>query len=236
MIQIEEGKFYRTRLGIKVGPLRRVNCGVYTWCCPDGATVTSAGAYFGADEPHPKDLLAEWVDEPAPAENLHECYAREKAAETSQQEADRLLSEYQAARDGADAMPNISHEQLSFWKNGRDDQQKIEPAWKQDGGKARIDLIAPEFIFGTAEILAFGAAKYAERNWEAGMSWGRCFGALMRHLWAWWGGAGPTRKNFLFGDLDDETGKPHLWHASCCLMFLVAYEERKIGTDDRVSR
>ena len=102
-------------------------------------------------------------------------------------------------------------------------QQKLEPGWKQDGGKPRMDLIAPEMLFGVAEVLRFGAAKYAERNWENGMSWGRCFGALMRHLWAWWRGEAK----------DAETGFSHLWHAACCLMFLIAYEERKVGTDDR---
>lgn len=103
------------------------------------------------------------------------------------------------------------------------DQQKIEPGWKQDGGKARMDLIAPEMLVGTANVLAFGAAKYAERNWEKGMSWGRCFGALMRHMWAWWAGE----------KADPETGYSHLHHAACCLMFLIAYEERQIGSDDR---
>lgn len=102
-------------------------------------------------------------------------------------------------------------------------QQKEEPAWKQDGGKPRMDLIAPEMLTATANVLAFGAAKYAERNWEKGMSWGRCFGAMMRHMWAWWGGE----------KADPETGFSHLHHAACCLMFLIAYEERKIGTDDR---
>lgn len=102
-------------------------------------------------------------------------------------------------------------------------QQKQEPAWKQDGGKPRLDLIAPEFLFGTAEVLKFGAAKYGQRNWERGMSWGRVFGALMRHMWAWWGGEAT----------DKETGFSHLWHAACCLMSLIAYEQRKIGTDDR---
>lgn len=102
-------------------------------------------------------------------------------------------------------------------------QQKAEPAWKHDAGKPRMDLIAPEFLVGTANVLAFGAAKYSERNWEQGMSWGRCFGALMRHMWAWWGGE----------KADPETGFSHLHHAACCLMFLIAYEERKIGMDDR---
>lgn len=94
---------------------------------------------------------------------------------------------------------------------------------KDDTGKLPYDLIAPEFLAGTAEILAFGAAKYAPRNWEKGMAWSRPFSALMRHMWAWWAGE----------KLDPETGKSHLWHACCCLMFLVAYEQRSTGTDDR---
>ena len=39
--------------------------------------------------------------------------------------------------------------------------------------------------------------------------------------------------SFLFGELDGETSFSHLWHAACCLMFLVTYEERADGTDDR---
>ena len=94
---------------------------------------------------------------------------------------------------------------------------------KDDGEKIRYDLLPPEYLHATADILTFGAKKYSPRNWEAGMDWGRCFGALMRHMWAWWGGQ----------NTDPETGKSHLWHASCCLAFLIAYEERGIGNDDR---
>lgn len=104
---------------------------------------------------------------------------------------------------------------------------------KDDHGKARFELVPPEIVFAIARVLTFGASKYADRNWELGMSWGRVFGALMRHLWAWWGGKGPTTKSFLFGELDDETGMSHLWHAACCIAFLVAYEERGAGIDDR---
>jgi hypothetical protein len=86
-----------------------------------------------------------------------------------------------------------------------------------------MELIAPEFLFGISTVLTFGAEKYAARNWEKGMSWGRCFGALMRHMWLWWRG----------DDCDPETGLSHLDHAACCLMFLKAYESRKVGTDDR---
>lgn len=102
-------------------------------------------------------------------------------------------------------------------------EDRLREGHKDDTGKAPYDLLAPEFLAGTAEILAFGAAKYAPRNWEKGMAWSRPFSAMMRHMWAWWAGE----------QADAETGKSHLWHAACCLMFLVAYEQRKTGHDDR---
>lgn len=105
-------------------------------------------------------------------------------------------------------------------------QQADEPGHKHDAGKPRYDLIAPELLHGVADILTYGAEKYSARNWEKGMSWGRCFGGLMRHMWAWWAGE----------RFDLETGKSHLWHAACCLMFLIAYEQRGVGTDDRLTR
>lgn len=107
---------------------------------------------------------------------------------------------------------------------------------KDDASKPRMDLLAPEFLFATATILEFGGRKYGAYNWAHGMTWSRVFAALMRHLWAWWGGRGPTTRSFLFEDADNETGHSHLWHACCCLMFLVAYEERGVGTDDRWDR
>lgn len=94
---------------------------------------------------------------------------------------------------------------------------------KDDNGKPRYDLIAPELLEDVSKVLTFGAKKYEPRNWEKGMSWGRVFSGAMRHLWAWWGGE----------DRDKETGLSHLAHAACCIMFLLAYEKRGAGTDDR---
>lgn len=113
------------------------------------------------------------------------------------------------------------------------DGSKMPEGTKFDTNKVRIELVPPELIFAVATILTFGAKKYEDRNWEKGMSWGRIFGAMMRHMWAWWGGKGPTTENFLFGSNDEETGHSHLWHAGCCLSFLIAYEERGAGIDDR---
>lgn len=97
---------------------------------------------------------------------------------------------------------------------------------KFDAGKPRYDLVPPEFEDALAKVLTFGAAKYGDRNWENGMKWGRPYAALRRHMAAWWGGE----------DADPETGLSHLWHAACCIAFLVAFEARGTGTDDRPGR
>ncbi len=85
----------------------------------------------------------------------------------------------------------------------------------------------------TSELSSATVIEPGARNWEKGMKWGRVFGAAMRHLWCWWGGQAPATLNFAFGDLDDETKFSHLWHALCCVAFLVTYEQRGVGQDDR---
>lgn len=102
-------------------------------------------------------------------------------------------------------------------------EDKLQQGYKADEGKLPYDLIAPEVLEELAKVLQFGAKKYAPRNWEQGMAWSRVFAALQRHLWAWWKG----------DSTDPETGFSHLSHALCCLMFLSAYETRKVGQDDR---
>lgn len=94
---------------------------------------------------------------------------------------------------------------------------------KFDQGKARYDLVPPEIEEAIAQVLTFGANKYGDRNWEKGMNWGRAYAALRRHMNAWWSGE----------DNDPETGMPHTWHAACCIAFLVSFQARGVGKDDR---
>lgn len=96
---------------------------------------------------------------------------------------------------------------------------------KYDNGKLPWDLLPPDAVEEIIKVLSFGASKYGAYNWARGMSWSRVFAALMRHMWAWWGGQ----------NKDPETGISHLAHAGCCILFLLAYEKRGIGTDDRPS-
>jgi hypothetical protein len=99
----------------------------------------------------------------------------------------------------------------------------MSEARKDDGGKAPWHLLPVDAVRGIVAVLGFGAAKYGERNWEAGMAWSRPYAALQRHMTAWFEGEAK----------DPETGMSHLWHAGCCCLFLIAYEMRGIGTDDR---
>lgn len=94
---------------------------------------------------------------------------------------------------------------------------------KFDDGKTRWSLLPFDAVAAVVYILEFGAAKYSDRNWEKGMDWGRLFDACLRHLTAWWGGEA----------IDPETGKSHLHHAACCILFLIAYELRGVGNDNR---
>ena len=94
---------------------------------------------------------------------------------------------------------------------------------KFDKGKPPVGLIPRTAVLAEAEVLAFGAQKYARDNWRKGMDWTRLSDAALRHILAWVDGE----------DRDGETGISHLAHARCCLGFLLEYEKFDIGTDDR---
>ncbi len=92
------------------------------------------------------------------------------------------------------------------------------PGRKDDNGKARYDLIAPEVEEYLAKALAFGAAKYGDENWRKVPNLkSRYYAAARRHLNAW-----------RLGEvLDRQSGLPHLSHALCCITFLLANDVTK---------
>lgn len=81
---------------------------------------------------------------------------------------------------------------------------------KHDQDKPRYDLVPTHPLKACAEVFAFGAKKYGDRNWELGIDYGRLYGALQRHLNAFWAGE----------DLDPESNLSHIGHAMCCLMMM----------------
>lgn len=92
---------------------------------------------------------------------------------------------------------------------------------KFDDGKLEYGLLPPQALKATVDVLTIGAKKYARDNWKSvPYSKRRYFDALQRHLWSW-----------KEGEIhDQETGKHHLAHAICCLMFL--YEHDTIYSRD----
>lgn len=91
-------------------------------------------------------------------------------------------------------------------------------------GKRRYDLLPPDSLAVLADVLTVGAEKYAERNWEAGMPYKDALGSLERHLQDWKAGE----------DNDKESGLSHLAHVMCNAMFLLTWQLRNLGEDDRV--
>lgn len=101
------------------------------------------------------------------------------------------------------------------------------PAQKFDDGeeKVRFDLIPAGPLFELARVYTIGAKKYADRNWEKGLGWGRIFAAMMRHSWKWW--RGETH--------DPVDGQHHLSSVAWCAFALMEYEQTHPELDDRPS-
>lgn len=94
---------------------------------------------------------------------------------------------------------------------------------RYDEGKERWDLLPYDALFALVQVYTHGATKYAPRNWERGMSYGRVVGSLWRHFY----------KRFVLGErLDKESGLPHLSHFAWNAVALLTYDLRGIGTDD----
>ena len=98
------------------------------------------------------------------------------------------------------------------------DPSKANPtAVKHDHGKPRFEMLPPDALEAVALTMNSGCEKYGDRNWEKGMQYGRVFGAMMRHAWAYWRGE----------NLDKDSGLPHLAHAGACVLMLLAYQLRE---------
>lgn len=90
----------------------------------------------------------------------------------------------------------------------------------------RMELVPWRSVAAISEVYAFGAAKYDEHNWLRGYAWSLSFGALMRHLAAFWAGE----------DDDPESGLSHLAHAGFHVLALLTFTERFASLDDRPPR
>ncbi len=94
---------------------------------------------------------------------------------------------------------------------------------KHDKHKPSAALLPGKALLKVAEVLDFGAKKYAANNWRKGINFTRLLSAAERHLLALNDGE----------ELDPETGLPHEAHAICELLFLLQLKlEHRTDLDD----
>ena len=90
---------------------------------------------------------------------------------------------------------------------------------KFDNDKPQWSLLPFKALKEVVDVLTYGAKKYAPDNWKkVPNAKQRYIDAGFRHFTAYVAGE----------KLDNETGKSHLAHALCCLLYLLAFE---IGED-----
>ncbi len=86
---------------------------------------------------------------------------------------------------------------------------------KDDKGKRRWSLVPWSALGHVVDVLMFGAAKYADNNWQSVEDpIERYSNALERHMIDW----------RLGKRIDEESGRPVLAHVVCNGLFLLAFE------------
>lgn len=94
---------------------------------------------------------------------------------------------------------------------------------RYDQDKPMMSLLPAAALVEVARVLTFGAKKYAANNWAKGMEWSRVENSLLRHY-----------ARYKAGErVDPESGLSHLAHLACNALFLLTYEIRGLGVDDR---
>jgi len=103
-------------------------------------------------------------------------------------------------------------------------QGNSPPGTKDDGGKLRWSLVPWSAMASVVDVLTYGATKYAPDNWKKVDNWReRYTDAAMRHMVDYMNGT----------KLDDGpkgSGRSHLAHAMCCLLFLEWFEQQEAET------
>jgi hypothetical protein len=86
---------------------------------------------------------------------------------------------------------------------------------KFDNEKLRWSLLPLTSVQEVVQVLEYGATKYAPDNWmKVPDAQDRYWDAATRHIMAWKMG---EKK-------DSETGKSHLAHAVCCLLYIMWFD------------
>ncbi len=133
---------------------------------------------------------------------------RSSAADSARKASNHASS---AAASASDAFASVCHVQEGL-------QSKPQQGVKYDEDKLQWSLLPFRALKEVVAVLGFGAKKYAPDNWQRVPDAStRYVDAAFRHLTDW----------HLKERLDGETGKSHLAHAICCLLFLLWFEQEE---------
>ena len=105
-------------------------------------------------------------------------------------------------------------------------QGNCKAGTKDDGGKTLWRYMPWKSLRHVADVLAYGAKKYAPDNWkkvEDGKM--RYFDAAMRHLTDW-------KEDGPFDNGPKGSGLRHLAHAACCCLFALWFEDQEMKQKD----
>lgn len=91
-------------------------------------------------------------------------------------------------------------------------------------GKIRYSLMPFDALTEVTQVLTSGAEKYGDHNWAKGFPWMDVVDSFFRHFFKWVAGQ----------DYDKDSGRLHLAHMACNILFLLSFQLRGGGTDDRI--
>lgn len=122
----------------------------------------------------------------------------------------------------------IHYDQDKLYSEGRafrlrEASNTAETCDNMDEGKPPIALLPLKQLNEVAQVVGYGARKYAKDNWKKGETYRSTLSAALRHLVAFQDGE----------DTCPESELGHLAHAVCNLLFLMWYKDNGEGTDDR---
>ncbi len=117
----------------------------------------------------------------------------------------------------------------SFYQPARIEEASVSPTGglRYNVSKLPLSWVPGSLVKAVAAVLKKATERpvnpYPAHNWRKGLKWAEVSESLERHLIAWREGE----------NLDPDTGLSHLWHMGCNIAFLIEFEEKKLGTDDR---
>ena len=129
-------------------------------------------------------------------------------------EEEITISKKDIEKARANEITSAQKESNNFLKNENEEKTL---GMKFDDGKPMWRLLPFRVLREVVDILTFGVKKYAVDNWKKVIPPERYIDAAFRHFTSWVEGE----------KIDPETGKSHLAHAVCNLLFLMWFDNEK---------